>query len=226
MATLDSPNTTGVSAQVDQSQLALRTSQRPLEYTNISLGKTLGHYRVFVQLAAIAPAANAVLAALRWTDSTNYLALLRAWVTVTVATAVTAQRTDPLVLTTARGYTIAETTNATAVALPGTTNQKMRSSMGASITGSLLVANAAAGLTGGTKTSDANPIGAAGFGNGPAIVAVGTGMQAPLFDLGPYSHPNVLGTNEGILVSWGTTALATGTVVVGVGFELAEVPAF
>lgn len=207
---------------------AARATLRPLDHTAGS--RTLGHYSVFAQAAAIAPAANAQLAALRTTDPSTVVVLLRAYVCVTVATAVTAQRTDPIVLNVARGYTARDATNATAVVVAANA-QKARTIMGVSIVGSagnIDVASAAAGLTGGTKTADTSAHGAAAFGAGGAVAGLGTGM--PVTDL--YSainsirHPIVLGPQEGVIVNWGPTALATGTVVVGVGFEWAELASY
>lgn len=232
MAFIESQQNPGIVAEVDPTFRALRTSLRPLEYQSIQ-GKLLGHYAAFGQTAAIAPAANAVLGLIRWTDPTNFLAAFRIWTCVTVVTAVTAQRTDPLVVTTTRGYTVAETTNATQLAIAGN-SQKMRTNMGSSlvpgnpVANNLCVASAAAGMTGGTKTNDQNPFGSAAFGAGPALAALGTGLgNTDLYKVDkPYQHPEILTQQEGILLLWGPTALATGTVTVGWGIEWGEVPAF
>jgi hypothetical protein len=225
MATLDSLLNPGVSAQVDPSFLALRVGVRPLEYQSADKTKLLGHYRTAFLAAALAPTANAIMAALRWTDPNNLCVPLRIAALVSVATAVTAQRLDPLALFIARGYTAADGTGATAIVTTNN-NQKVRANMGTSLA-ALSVTSAAGGMTGGTKTVDANAIGFAGLSGAAAIAGLGTG--APLQDL--YSidavkHPVVLGVNEGLLVQWGATTLATGTIVVGFQFEWAEVPSF
>jgi hypothetical protein len=190
-----------------------------------------GFYRAYAETAAIAPAANAIMAAFRFADIKNFATILRVWLTVNVATAVTAQRTDPMRLFFARAYTVRDSTNATAVAISAAM-QKMRtgeldSLLATAAGGNFDVANAAAGLTGGTKTVDTNPMGAKGFSQ-QALAALGTGMEGDIYVGAPQgSHPFVLlppvpGSGEGLLVQWGATALATGTVTVGVGVEWAE----
>ena len=225
MATLDSVQNPGINAEVDPTHRALRVSVRPLEHQTLA-GKILGHYRIFGQTSAIAPTANAVLGLLRWTDPTNFLVIKRVYATVTDVTAITAQRTDPLLLLVARSYTVAETTNVTQLTISGN-NQKVRANMSTTLAASVAVASAAAGMTGGTKTNDANAFGALAFGMGVAFGGLGTGDQGDLYkwdQLG--QHPIVLQTNEGVLLTWGTTTLATGTVTVGFGIEWAEVSAF
>jgi hypothetical protein len=224
MAFIESQLSPGVIAEVDPTFKALRTALRPLEYGNVQ-GRILGHYRAVAVTTAAAPAANSVLAALRWTDPASYLVLLRARCFITVVTAVTAQRNDPLVLTVARSYTARDATNATAVVISGN-NQKARSNMGSSLVANLDVASAAAGLTGGTKTVDANPhysvnIGASG------LVGLGTNGGGEFMNAeNNYLHPIVLGANEGILVDWGATILSTGTVTATVELAWAEVTLF
>lgn len=226
MATVDSPTKASISEEVDPTFAAGIVSVRPYGHINIA-GKVFGQYAVFGQTAAILPAANAILGLCRWTDPTNVAAILRCWTTVTVVTAVTAQRTDPLVLNVARGYTVAETTNVTAVAVPGTANNKMRSRMGPSLMSSISVASAAAGMTGGTRTIDVAPIGSAGFGIGPALAGLGTGLAEDLLSTQiPGVSPAVLEANEGLQLTWGPTALATGTVTVGFGIAWLEQSSF
>lgn len=224
MATLDSLQLPGISAEVDPSAAALRSSIRPLEYATRCRSRVLGHYRVFGQSSAIAPAANAVIGAFRYPDPSSFAVLVRVFATITVVTAVTAQRNDPLLLTVARGYTVTETTNASGLIGSGNA-QKNRTSMGTT-QASILIATAAAGLSGGTKTLDPVPMGGAGI--GVALGAIGSGLSNT--DLYKWDalgqHPQVFAPNEGFVLSWGATALATGTVIVGMGVEWAEVPAF
>lgn len=193
-----------------------------------------GTYRAYGETSAIAPAANGIMAAFRFADVQGIANIIRVWVNVTVVTAVTAQRTDPLRLFFARAYIVRDATNATAIAI-STLMQKLRTGMGdskliAAAGGNFDVASAAAGVTGGTKTVDTTPIGSKGFGNGPALVGLGTGMEGDIFNLAAQgSHPislapqpSTTGAGEGVLVQWGGTTLATGTVTVGVGVEWAE----
>lgn len=218
------PGSIGPAEQaIDPVFLAARVSLRPLDYTGF--GRVLGHYRVAFSTSAIAPAANAVLAALRWTDTGSFLVLNRLLVGVTVVTAVTAQRQDPIVANLARAYTAAHTTNATAISLAGN-NQKMRSIMGSSLLANLQAANLAAGLTGGTRTLDGNPFAQAPL--SPALIGIGTGVpnqEAYAWEAFGM-HPVVLSPNEGVELAWGPTALATGTLTVNVTLAWSEVVVF
>jgi hypothetical protein len=186
---------------------------------------TLGHYRVAFSTPAAAFAANAVLATLRWTSATAFCVPLRLQATLAVATAVTAQRLDPIVATVARAYTVADNTNTTTVTLSGN-NAKMRTNMGTAAS-VLLVTSAAAGISGGTRTLDANPVGIASLSTYGAIGGLGTGIpMSDLYGVGADEYPLVLTQNEGLVISWGATALATGTAIVGFQFEWAECPTF
>ena len=65
------------------------------------------------------------------------------------------------------------------------------------------------------------------------LVAIGTSVQGDIYVPSPVegAYPPVLKgqlptpVGEGLLVQWGPTALATGTVTVGIGYEWAEVQA-
>lgn len=210
---------------VDPMFLAARIALRPLDYSGS--GRVLGFYRAAGFTAAGLFTAGVNLANFRITDASALAVILRARVTVAVAAAVTAQRLDPVGLFIARAYTVQETTNLTALTLTGN-NGKMRTSPMGTALATVGVANAAAGLTGGTRTIDANPIGLAGLSGNAAIAGLGTGLPTTALvdasDAG--NHPPVLAANEGLVLQWGATALATGTVVVGVEVEWAEVVVF
>jgi hypothetical protein len=209
---------------VDPLFLAARVALRPLDYTGA--GRVLGHFRVGMRTAAIAPAGNGVMGNIRWTDTGSYLVLIRALVGISVITAVTAQRTDPLQLMFSRAYTASETTSVTAITISGNNNKMRTSPMNSSLVTQLAVASAAAGLTGGTSTNDANSLGLASI--SPALVAIGSGMpMQALYEADTlYGHPPVLAANEGLKVLWGTTTLATGTVTVDMVLSWAEVVLF
>lgn len=225
MATVDSPSQ-GISQEVDTTFKAARVSLRPIEYVSYAQGgqqRVLGHYRTSVNIAAALWAANANLAAFRFTDPNSVAVILRVTTSPDVVTAITAQRVDPLALFKATSYTVAETTNATTVAIGA--SGKMRSTMGNALS-SLQIASAAAGLTGGTKTVDAQ---AMGFVPLSSLVAIGSGPPGAL-DLYKYdtlvAHPLELLQNEGFLIQWGATALATGTLEIGLTIDWAETAAY
>lgn len=235
MAFLESQAFPGIVEEIDPVFRAGRVSLRPIDYgvpVNLGApGKFLGHYSQVGTISAIAPAANANLAAFRWADPTNFVILLRLWFSLQVVTAVTAQRVDALLAFIARGYSVRDLTNATAIALVGNAGKMRTTPMGTTLmglSGNFDVASAAAGLTGGTKTVDANPFGSAGLSGPSAIAGLGTGVPNTDLYKGDKqgNHPPMLSTQEGALVQWGATALATGTVTLTIGVEWAEVAYF
>lgn len=209
----------GVEAAIDPLFQAARFSARPIDYTN--LGQNLGHYALVATTSAALWSANAILFAFRWTDPSRFSVIQSLSVGATVVTAVTAQRVDPVVATIARSYTVRDLTNATVVTMSGN-NQKQSTKMGTSLIGNIDVASAAAGLTGGTKTLDANSI---GFSSMPGLLGLGTAVANTVVldpNTGDGEHPIILAANEGLVVSWGPTALATGTATVTVKVRWAE----
>jgi len=214
--------TPGVEWGVDPAFQAGRVSLRALDHT--LAGQVLGHYRVGGSTTAAAPAANSILATFRWADPSRICVMGRISINITVATAVTAQRTDPVFAIVQRAYTASETTSITAIT-PSANSGKARVNMGSSLVTQIAVASAAAGITGGTKTGDASPVGSVGV-NG--LGAIGSGVTSMDILSGDPSvlHPVTFGVNEGILLQWGGTALATGTVVIAVTFSWAELVAF
>ena len=201
-------------------------------------GVVNGHYRAYGTTSAIAPNANAVLAAVRWvaaaaTNAPEYpnqaplvMVPLRISVQTTVVTAVTAQRNDAIAAFVQRSYTVSETTNVSAFTLSGN-NAKMATGFGTSqfnTAGQMAVTSNAAGCTGGTKTGDTQPFGVAGFPAALGAIGTGTGtLDLYRADIIHGMHPLTLATNEGFTVQWGATALASGTVTVTVGVEWMEV---
>lgn len=231
MSTIDSAAHTDRSAEVDPFFQALRVSLRPLDYKTDS-GRLLGHYSIVGLTSAAAFSANAVLAALRWADPDKLCVIRQIRAFFYVATAITAQRLDPLTLSVARGYTVRDATNATTVSLAASSSQKLRSTMGTSLLqnsngGNIDVASAAAGLSDGTKVVDSSPIGFMALSDGASIAGLGTGKSGIVYDSKDAgAHPIVLQQNEGILLSHGATAVATGTAIAGIAIDWAEVDGF
>jgi len=213
----------GVEWGVDPTFQAGRVSIRPYDYA--LAGQILGHYRVSGTTAAILPSANAVLWSMRWSDAARYFVLMRVSVGISIVTAVTAQRIDPLLLNVQRAYTVSETTNATSILPTGSTG-KARVNMGSSLVAQMAVASAASGISGGTRTADGQPCSSLALVLNP--VAIGGGQLTD--DLIRYdqlgAHPLVLSANEGLTIAWGATALATGTLEANVIATWAEVAAF
>lgn len=225
MATLDSVLSPGISEEVDPTFRAGRVSLRPLEYQTIQ-GKILGHYSAVATNTASAFAAASNQAAFRWGDPTNFCVIQRVWAAVNVVTAVTAQATGPLQLFIARQYSARDATAATSVAFTASGTNRLRGIMSGSligVNGNFDVGNVAAGVTGGTKVVDTNPI---GFIPLSGLVTIGTSVSGDLYKWDKLGgHPIVLAANEGLLVQ-NTTLLATGTVSLTIGIEWAEVAAF
>jgi hypothetical protein len=213
-------------AVVEPTFSALRTVLKPHE-TNFP-GFNGGQYRAVGACSAIVPAANANLLVFRFAPATgNPIAVLtRLRAHVNIISAVTTQRVDPLVAIAARGYTVAETTNTTVIALGGN-NGKMRTGMGSAIA-AIVVASAAAGCTGGTRALDTTPFGACPLNvTATALTTANTGVPfADVYKADDHGqHPPCFGGPagpEGFVVQWGATALATGTVIVTFEVEWLE----
>lgn len=206
---------------VDGAFGAARVSARPLDHTSPYV--VLGHYRWTGSTSAILAGANAILFSMRWSDAARLLVLERLSASVTVVTAVTGQRTDPLVATIQRSYTANETTLISTAAVPSRARATMNAS---SLVAQIGAATGAAGISGGTRTADAVPFSTIPLQN---VLGLGTGTSADDFiryDNPVLSYPIVLGVNEGITVAWGATALATGTVEVNFAATWAEVVQF
>jgi hypothetical protein len=212
-----------VPAIVDVSFSALRASLRPIEYSNP--GFTGGHYRAMGLSSAVAFAANASVADFFFQPASNNLfaVIKRIRAQVYVATAVTAQRLDPLVALFSRSYTAQAVTAATAVVLTGN-NTKMRTVPMGSAVAKIGMANAAAGISGGSRVNDATPFGGAPLSGFNTIAGLGTGSGwQDLYKLDDHGdHPPTMAPSEGFTVNWGATALATGTIVAAVEVEWLE----
>lgn len=227
MATLDSPTAPVVSAAVDPTFQALRTSLRPLDFKSLDGSRIGGHYAAAAFTTALLFGSSAILFTGRWTDPNNLCIPIRLTVTAAVAAAVTAQRMDPLQLSVMRAYSVADPTGSTAISgISSGNSSKMRSNM-PSPQLVLQSTNAAAGISGGTKTQDNQPIGLASMSGFGAIAGLGTGLPTTeLYNIANAKHPLVLANQEGFGIIWGTTALASGTMVVGMCLEWAEVPGY
>lgn len=230
MTTLESPTKNEVEMEVDEMFHAGRVSLRPNE-TITRTGKELGSYSLVATTSAVAFGASANLFAMRWADPTFLLLLKRLKVSVQVVTAITAQRVDALLAYVARGYTARDGTNATAITIAtGSQAQKKQNRMGNTLfglSGNIDVASAAAGVSGGTKTLDPAPFAMMGLSRNAAIAGLGTGVADDLYRYdGMNQHPLILGANEGILIQWGATALATGTATLTVEAEWDEIEEF
>lgn len=202
---------------VDASFYAARISAKPAEYS--FPGYNGGHYRATMITTALAFAANAPIFDFFFqpaagASGTLVAVLKRLRAQLYAATAITAQRMDPLVALFSRGYTAQSTTNATALALTGH-NAKMRTATMGTCIAKLGFASAAAGISGGTRANDANPFGSAPLSGAAAVAGLGTGSGwLDLYkDDDKDDHPPTFGPSEGFTVNLGATAIATGTAI-------------
>jgi len=177
----------------------LHVHSKPLEYG------ALGHYRYSIRISSTAAqAANSRIFELRNTHATNLIIPTRLSLRAIQATAGTLQE-NSLDLFKVTGFTAVDTTNTVTptsstkrttemVAFPGTSAAVRH----------LTIAGAAAGMTGGTLTKDANM-----FATFPYMVTAGVATatyQPPQW--GPYdcfddvngTHPFVLKQNEGFII--------------------------
>lgn len=198
---------------------------------------TLGHFAVTAITGTIAAgmAANGSIFIARWTDATRFAVIYEvALLTFRNITTAFAAGVYEFNLSVGRSWTTAPS-GGTALTLTGD-NQSLRTSMGASLFGSMIIATTAA-LTDGTTTFDSRPHGSTygSTGTTPVIgkgyipnydaVAGGGGDGVILFQRDPGNeHPIILAQNEGIAVKG--TVPATGTWVAAVRMKWAEVTAF
>lgn len=216
----------GTIAEVDGTGFrAFRTRNAPLDVA------ALGHYQISVLSGAIAAGAgaNTEFFQVRWTDATRLCIPLKLTVTGMRATTAFAAGAIDLTSTIARSWS-ADGTGGTAATLTGN-NQKMRTSMGSSLMGTIRFPTTAA-LGAGTKTLDAHEIGRitthSSGGSGSATPIIGS-IYLPyndLFeqDMADGEHPIVLAQNEGVVVR--ATVPATGVWNIGFNFKWAEIAAF
>lgn len=216
----------GTIAEVDGSSFrALRTANRPLDVG------ALGHYQVAVQTGAIAAgmSANGELLHFRWTDSTRLAVIHKITINGMRATTAFAVGVIDIKVSIARAWT-ADGTGGTLLTMTGN-NQKMRTSMGSSLVGTIRIATTAA-LGAGTKTLDTQDIGLitthSSGGVGSATPIIGS-IYIPVYDIfeqdvADLEHPVVLAQNEGLVVR--ATVPGTGVWNLGVMCKWSEVAAF
>jgi hypothetical protein len=210
---------TGVVAEVDGTNYrAMRTTLRPMDYG------ALGSYRVGALSGTMAAglAANAEVFQFRWTDATRICVVTSVdWNGLSgSATAFTAGFAQ-VSLWIARSWT-ADGAGGTAVTPTGN-NNKMRTSMSASLLGSARISSTAA-LTAGTKTLDANSVG-----NYSASIGTTTSQQwlpqTQLWHANPGSQsPLIMAQNEGFVIR--ASVPATGTWQFGITVAWTELEAY
>jgi len=216
----------GVVAEVDGTTFrALRVTARPINYG------ALGMYRSGAISGTMAAglAGAAEVFQWRWSDGTNLGIVYAVSISAGANVAATAAAIVGFAMTAARSWTVIGSSG-TRLTLTGN-NSKLRTSMGTSLVNDAGISTTT-GLTAGTKTLDANNLGAVALGIGTGALTV-----SPNFNLLPDTwlfnafneghHPLVLAQNEGFVVRNGAVAWpATMTWNFAVNVAWAEALAF
>lgn len=162
---------------------------------------SLGHYRIARRYALInVQAAGAVLVAVR-NVAVNPIILTKLYLRLVQLSNPTAAIEVRISATIARGYTVSDSTNGTALTLTGN-NTKKRTSM-ATCGLEIRETAAAAGATGGTKTADNDPFMLMSLWE---LATLPTGVPAPeaVRDYEPNiddgDHPYIFAQNEGFVI--------------------------
>ena len=211
----------GTVAEVDGSTYrALRISPRPLDVA------ALGHYRVAVTIGLVATqAANGTLFSFRWGAASNLAVITKLRLSIMQTAAATATIWPNFSVFQARSFTVSDSAG-TAVTLTGN-NMKKRTSMGTTTVTDIRFSAAAAGLTAGTRTLDANPI--LVMPTTQIITTPNPNMVSVELDVGvgDGNHPVIMAQNEGVIVQGPSTAFgAAGTANLIVDMSWAEVAAY
>lgn len=203
---------------------ALSVSSKPLEYT------TFGHYRYggFTGILPAALTANSEIFQFRWADASRFAVIQRIKLSACVSTTFFAAGVPvQLDLIKSTGWTV-QGTGGTGVTAGAT--MKKRTTMGSSLltAGDVRIATTAA-LGAGTKTLEANSVGAVAA-PGPITASLNGQIIAPgtvIYDADSdgSGHPFVLVSNEGLSLR-SVAVPATGTWTVGIEIIWAEVAAY
>ncbi len=190
---------------------------------------SLGIYSVAIPTGAIAAtlAANSTLFSMRWIDATRLCLIKSIRVSGIVTATITAAVPFDLSVFVARNFTVSDS-GGTAITL-SSSNQKLRTSFGASLIGDMRVSTTAT-LTPGTRTLDAQAIdrmqGFTGTVIGTYIFGNGTGAVYLTDRRGAGTYPVVLAQNEGIVIQNPLAGPATGSITLLVDVEWQEVSAY
>jgi hypothetical protein len=217
----------GVAAEVDGSLFrALRATVRPIDYSSF------GHYKASVVTGSMAAglASGSEILQFRWTDATRLAVITKIHIDGWYASTAFVAGAALFQAFVARSWS-ADGSGGTALTMTGN-NQKLRTSMGSSLVGSIRAATTAA-LGAGTKTLDTQSFGQCNThtsaGEGAATPIIGNLHLPPIDDLynpdiADGEHPLVLAANEGFAVK--ATVPGTGVWVMGLTVRWAEVTAY
>lgn len=183
----------------------------------------LGHFRIATTVGLIATqAADGTLFSFRWTDTGRLCYPVFIRLSAMQTAAATATIMPRFQVFTARGFTASDS-GGVAVNV-ASNNTKKRTSMLSSLVADVRKSNAAAGLTAGTRTLDADPI--LELPTNQTITTPNPNLYSQALDLTQrVEHPLVLAANEGLIVRGPTTVFgAAGTMDLAVELAWAELP--
>lgn len=228
MAVINDPNTAAniaaVGEKASSSTGALHIVQKPLP-------SSIGHYRTSIQVTmATTQAANSNLFEIRNTHASNLLVLTRCRIGAYASGTVTTTYLGKWSLVRATGFTAIDTTNTVTPTTSIKRSAGFTAYPGNAAVRHVTIAGAAAGMTGGTLTKDANFLGSfmAQMTTGPNATAGGFAMPVQeLVDDVNGTHPLVCAQNEGWVIE--NTVVGSGTanvIQVYIDVSWAEVAAF
>lgn len=216
MATQISGATAANILEVEANSKAARFTPKPVDWGSLgiySLGATSG-------TMAAALAANSPVFSFRWGNASNLAVVKKILLSAgNTATAFTAGICI-FQLFIARSFTIADT-GGTSV-LPSGASNKLRASMGTTLLSDARISSTAT-LTAGTRTLDAQPVGAIGVSE-PATAGTPILQPQPLFIALAGDYPIVLAQNEGFVIQ--ATVPATGTWTFSVQVQWEELASY
>lgn len=198
----------------------------PLHVVTKALPATVGHYRTAIKLTmATTQAANSRLFEIRNTHATNLLVLTRCFVMVAPAGTVTTAYLGEIGLFRCTTFSAVDTTN-TVTPTTSVKRASMSAYPGNAAVRYVTVAGAAAGMTGGTITKDAQALGSLLF-NATTFAAGSTPFSREFVDDVNGTHPLVMVQNEGFELENVVVGSGTANVVhVAIDVSWAEVSAY
>lgn len=210
MARVEAGSSGLIAAEVDDQSKSLRVNMRPL------ISATLGEYQTALYCQPVAAQATGRRAVFRYGGANLCLIKKVIFDGAGVSTAaLTAGQALAWQLFVERAFTANYGTGGANVATLTGNNCKLRSSYATTGVVDIRIANAAAALTGGTSTPDAQPCGQAAGG----LVSLGDKLaECTLFDQYESGHPLILANNEGFSIQMPIASPAAGAI--GWGFTV------
>jgi hypothetical protein len=201
-------------------------ANKPLHTVAKALPAAVGHYRTAVKLTmATTQAANSRLFEIRNTHATNLLVLTRCFVMAAPAGTVTTAYLGEIGLFRCTSFSAVDTTN-TVTPTTSVKRASMTAYPGNAAVRHVTVAGAAAGMTGGTLTKDANQLGSLLF-NATTFAAGSVPFFREMVDDVNGTHPLVMANNEGFEIENVVVGSGTANVIhVVIDVSWAEVTAY